>query len=77
VGALSVTPWEGRANIAAPLQVDVTATGMLAVVRPLFSLAIAATPSQLQGELSYPIDNPLGLHGAESALTTVTAVGLC
>lgn len=75
VGALSVTPWEGRANIAVPLQVDVTATGMLAVVRPLFSLAIAATPSQLQGELSYPIDNPLGLHGAESALATVTAVG--
>jgi hypothetical protein len=70
-----VTPWEGRANIASPAEVQATATGLLAVVRPLLSLAVAATPSELQGGVAYPIDNPLGVGGADAALATASAVG--
>jgi hypothetical protein len=75
LGALSVTSWEGRDNIATPLEVEATATGLLAVVRPLLSVAIAATPSELQGEVAYPIGNPLAVGGADAALATASAVG--
>jgi hypothetical protein len=75
IGALSLAPWEGRADIASPPEVEATATGLLAVVRPLLSLAVAATPSKLQGGLTYPIGNPLGLSGATAALATTAAVG--
>jgi hypothetical protein len=75
IGALSLTPWEGRANIASPPEVEATATGLLAVIRPLLAVAIAATPSELQGGVAYPIDNPLRLGGADAALVIVSAVG--
>ena len=75
IGALSLTPWEGRANIASPPEVEATATGLLAVIRPLLAVAIAATPSELQGGVAYPIDNPLRLGGADAALAIVSAVG--
>ena len=75
IGALSLTPWEGRANIASPPEVEATATGLLAVIRPLLAVAIAATPSELQGGVAYPIENPLRLGGADAALAIVSAVG--
>jgi hypothetical protein len=75
VGALSLAPWEGRADIASPPEVEATATGLLAVVRPLLSVAVAATPSKLQGGVTYPIGNPVGLGGADAALATISAVG--
>jgi hypothetical protein len=75
IGALSLTPWEGRANIASPPQLEGTATGLLAVVDRLLSVAVAATPSELQGGVTYPIDNPLGLKGADTALATISAIG--
>jgi hypothetical protein len=70
-----VTPWEGRANIAAPIQVQATSTGLLAVIDPLLSFAVAVTPSKLQGGVTFPIDNPLRLEGADAALATIAAVG--
>jgi hypothetical protein len=75
IGALSLTPWEGRANIASPPEIEATATGFLAVVRPLLAIAVWATPSELQGGVTYPIDNPLGVGGADAALATISAVG--
>ena len=75
IGALSLTPWEGRGNIASPPELEGTATGLLAVVDWLLSLAVAATPSELQGGVTYPIDNPLGLKGTNAALATVAAIG--
>jgi hypothetical protein len=57
IGTLSLTPWEGRESIAAPPQIDAAATGVLGVLRPLLA-AVAATPSELQGGVTYPIDNP-------------------
>lgn len=74
LGGLSLMPWEGRVNLAAPPPVEATATGLLGLVRPLLALAITATPSELIGEVTYPIDNPLGLAGAD-ALATVSAAG--
>jgi hypothetical protein len=75
LGALSVMPWAGRPNIAAPIQVQATSTGLLAVIDPLLSFAAAVTPSKLQGGVTYPIDNPLRLEGADAALATIAAVG--
>jgi hypothetical protein len=75
IGAVSLAPWEGRSDIASPPEVEATATGLLAVVRPLLSLAVAVTPSKLQGGVTYPIGNPLGLGGAAAALATTAAVG--
>jgi hypothetical protein len=75
LGALSVTPWEGRANIATPTQVKASATGLLAVIHPLVSFAVAVTPSKVQGGVTYPIDNPLRLGGADAALATIATVG--
>jgi hypothetical protein len=75
LGALSVMPWAGRPNIAAPIQVQATSTGLLAVIDPLLSFAVAVTPSKLQGGVTYPIDNPLRLEGADAALATIAAVG--
>jgi len=74
LGGLALMPWEGRANIAAPPRVEATATGLLGVVQPLLALATTATPSELIGEVTYPIDNPLGLAGAD-ALAAVSAAG--
>jgi hypothetical protein len=75
LGALFVTPWAGRANIATPTQVKATATGLLAVIHPLVSFIVAVTPSKLQGGVTYPIDNPLRLEGADAALATIATVG--
>jgi hypothetical protein len=75
VGALALTPWQGRANLAAPQEIDASATGPLAIFRLLLSVVIATAPSEVAGRVAYPMDNPLGLRGANAALATAAAVG--
>jgi hypothetical protein len=79
VGALSLAPWPangtGGHSIDQALKAQGTGQRTPSAVRPLFSLAVALTPSESQRGASYPIDNPLGIHGSGPILATIASIG--
>jgi hypothetical protein len=79
VGALSLAPWPidgaGRHSIDQALEALGTGQSIPSAVRPLFSLAVALTPSESQRGALYPVDNPLGVQGSGTMLATVASIG--
>jgi hypothetical protein len=79
IGALSLAPWPtdgaGRHSVDQALKALGTGQDIPSTVRPLFSLAVALTPSESQHSASYPLDNPLGIQGSGAMLATVASIG--